>query len=464
MQIYDQINGHFSLPFQGYNYQVQTINHLGQLYRQGHYLDLGLGKTYTATCCALYKLMTKEVDHVIVIMPPILLKGWFNFLSGIPEIKALVYQGTPTQRRVMPLGKTEFTLMSYQIFKGDNEYLQSKLKNLRVAVIADEASALKNIGTVNHKSFCSFTVESPRLVLTGTPITTPMDGYAFCKMIAPGVYRNQNQFRNIHVASVDFFGNVTEWRELDLLANNMKINAVRLIADEVLEDLPDVTYTRVPYDLDPKHLRLYNTLADEQLLLLESGGKVDATSAPKLYNTLQQIVLNWDHFAENPMLASAGIELLDQAVEQCNGRKLVVCANYRMSNRKLVKHLAKYRPVAIFGDNSATQNRQSVETFIENDDCRVLVMQPTSGGYGVDGLQHVCRDMLFLEAPVIPRDFHQTVGRLRRNGQKHNVNVMIATAEKTIQVRLLNNLLNKDQLINTVVPSARDLRDALHGL
>lgn len=463
MQVYDHVNGHFTMPFQGYRYQVDTINRLGPLYRQGHYLDLGLGKTYTATCCALYKLMTNEVDHVIVIMPPILLKGWFNFLSKIPEVKTLVYQGTPAKRKELPLGKTEFTLMSYQIFKLDNEYIQTKFRDRRVAVIADEASALKNIGTANHKTFCSFTVESPRLVLTGTPITTPLDGYAFCKMVAPGIYRNQNQFRNIHVGEVDFFGNVTKWRELELLAENMTVNAVRLIADQVLDDLPDVTYTKVPYDLDTKHLKLYNTLADEQLLLLESGGKIDATSAPKLYNTLQQIILNWDHFAENEALVAAGIELLDQVLDQCNGRKLVVCANYRMSNRKLIKHLAKYNVVAIFGDQTATQNRQSVDTFIEKEDCRVLVMQPTSGGYGVDGLQHVCRDMLFLEAPVIPRDFHQTVGRLRRNGQRHNVNVMIATAEKTIQVRLLNNLLNKDELINTVVPSARDLREALHG-
>ena len=63
----------------------------------------------------------------------------------------------------------------------------------------------------------------------------------------------------------------------------------------------------------------------------------------------------------------------------------------------------------------------------------------------------------------MPRDFHQVVGRLDRDGQKLQVHVRIAKAVGTIQQRLFKNLLNKDELVNQVQGGWKDLRDAVYG-
>jgi len=90
-------------------------------------------------------------------------------------------------------------------------------------------------------------------------------------------------------------------------------------------------------------------------------------------------------------------------------------------------------------------------------------MNPQSGGVGVDGLQHVCHHMVFVEIPTLPKDFWQAVKRLERPGQKFVTDVRILTALGTVQVHLRKQLENKDALINTVVPSLNSLRDALYG-
>ena len=69
--------------------------------------------------------------------------------------------------------------------------------------------------------------------------------------------------------------------------------------------------------------------------------------------------------------------------------------------------------------------------------------------------------MLFLELPVVPKDFTQTVGRLDRDGQKEVVNVRVATALNTIQTKLHKRLLQKDEIVNKIIENWKDLKDDL---
>ena len=461
VQPYERVKRHYTLPFTARTYQEQTINELAVLDRAGYYLDTGTGKTFCSTVSALYK-RTMGAHHVLVIMPPILITGWARFLKSIPEVSVTTYRGTPAQRKKLPLAG-DFILMSMQIFKKDYERLCSELDHKSLVVIVDEATSVKNVASDNYKKVRDFTVGQHLMLLTGTPLSTPLDGYAFIKQVAPTVYRNLHQFENIHVAERDFFGTVTAWKNLELLADNLKVNSVRLLKTDVLQDLPSISYDPVFYELDAAHYRLYKTLAEEQLLPLKDGGKIDATVEQALHHALQQIVCNYDYFADDPSCVSNTIELVKELVEELGDKKLLVFANYRMTNRKLIELLKPYGAVGAFGDLTTTQQRKNIDHFIDSSSCRILVAQPTSAGYGVDGLQHVCQETLFVELPSIPRDFHQAVARLWREGQKEKVTVRIAVAERTLQVRKLKQMLAKDELVSKVQKSYADLRKEIFG-
>lgn len=471
MKPYEVVTSEYTFPFSLWDRQVKEINTLAPLPRSGWYAEVGTGKTVMSTITALFKKITHrdQKTATIVIMPPILLTGWKRWLDKItPKLTTVIYKGSPAKRKQINLN-ADFILVSLVVFKNDIEYLTKFFNHTydNVIVIVDEATSIKNTASDNHKTVRDFAAGRDMLLLTGTPLSTPIDAYAYVKLISPTIYRNKRHFENLHVAERDFFNNVKKWENLDFLKENMEINSCRILQSDVLKDLPEIFYIPLHYSLESAHIKLYKKLADEQILLLEDGGKIDATQATRLRHCMQQIVLNPEHFLGKPM-KPAGYELLDEILSELNtesvdGHKLIVFANYKMTNRRLVDYLQPYGVVACYSDVSASQQMKNIDRFINDPTCRVAVLNPLSAGQGLDGLQDVCRDILFLELPIIPKDFIQAVGRLGRAGQKYNVRCRIAVAEGTIQESLLQDVLKKDVLINKVQRGFADLRDLIFG-
>ncbi len=305
------------------------------------------------------------------------------------------------------------------------------------------------------------------VLLTGTPLSKPGDAYAYVKLISPNVYRNQRHFEALHVIEKDFFGNVKRWGNLEFLKENLLLNSSRVLKRDVLPWLPPVQYRPTVYDMEPEHQALYRKLAEEQILLLESGGKIDASTPGRLYQAVQQIIMNPSHFAGKPM-RPAGLDLLDEVIEELeigdpdSDRKLIVYANYRMTLRMLLEYLEPYGVVGAYSEISAKKQEKNFDRFLSDPKCRIWAAHPLSGGVGLNP-QEVSSDAIFLEAPIIPKDFIQAVGRLERDGQHRAMNIWIGIADGTVQVRLHKQLLQTDELVNRVAGGWQDLRDAIYG-
>ena len=105
----------------------------------------------------------------------------------------------------------------------------------------------------------------------------------------------------------------------------------------------------------------------------------------------------------------------------------------------------------------------AIERFKTDPVCRCIILQPTSAGFGIDGLQLVCHNMLVIEAPITAPPFHQVVARLDREGQTVCVNCRVAIAIKTVQVNMFHTLLSNDSQINRVQRGYRDLKEIVFG-
>ena len=460
---YDYLKTQYELPVELYPFQQSAMNELALLERAGYYLDVGTGKTFTSIASCLYKLSTGEIRQVICLMPPVLITNWSRNLAKIKGVTHTAYRGTPAARRNLDLS-TQFILMSYQIFKKDWDKLHEVFINSTIALLCDEATAIKNIGSDTHKKVRDFAVGNNLMLLTGTPLSSPMDAYAYVKLISPGVYRNQLQFERIHVAKYDFFNKPKEWTNIELLRENLALNSVRVLKEDVLKDLPPITYTELFYDMEPKHYKLYQELASNQLKVLEDGSKIDLTQVSALFNALQQIPANAEHFSGGT-IDSTIFELIDEIMEEIGeGGKLVVFSKYVMTNRRLLERCAKYGVVALFSDISAKKQQEAIDAFVEDPACRMIVLQHQSGGFGVDGLQTVCKDVLFIELPHTAAAFTQAVARVHRSGQKENVNCRVAIAEKTLQNYIWETVQEKDALTNLCIRGPADLRDIVFGV
>ncbi len=470
MTPYELVCSKFKFPFNLYPFQQVGCNDLADLPRQALYMDPGTGKTATSTHIALYKMVRYGYDTTLVLGPPLLVDMWSKWLSLIKcsegdPLNVTVYQGTPKERAKIQLGRG-FIVMSLDIFKRDFQRISAALSDRNVVLIVDECQSLKDISTANHKSVHDFLHGDNRefIGLTGTPISTPIDAYAHCKLRAPGLYRNMKHFENVHVESWDIWRKPEKFMNLELLASNMKVNAVRVLKEEVLSQLPPATYQPMYYKLAPAHQKLYEKIAEEQLVKLEQGGKLDLTSAGALRHALEQIVMNPAHFAQDESLEPNGWQILEEVMGQLGDKKLICFANYRMTNRNLVaKYKQKYGAVAVYGDVPNKEKSANIARFISDPACRLLIGEPRALGVGVDGAQHVCSDVLYLEMPGAVL-LNQSMSRVYRDGQKSAVTVRVAVAEGTLQPRRYKNLLENDELITVVAGGWKSLRDYIYGM
>ena len=349
--------------------------------------------------------------------------------------------------------------MSIVIFKKDFHRIDHDLGKKRVHVAVDEAHCIKDVGTDNYKKLRDFTADKSLQLLTGTPLNKPDDAYAYTKLIS-GVYRNLNQFMQIHAAEKDFFGNVTKWENLDLLQQNLLINADRKTKDDVLIDLPECIITQIDYDLDPRHLKLYRKLADEQLLKLPDGDKIDATQSSALRHALGQIVMQWHYFAQDESLKSAGYDLVEEVLDELGDKKLIVFGNYKRTNQELVR---RFKCPGIWGEIPPKQKQAALDKFIDDPKCRMIVLHPVAAGQGLDGMQHICQDVLYVEAPVAVSHLTQSLSRVHRDGQRNVVTVRLGVAAGTIQNHDVRSLTAKEALVNPLQLSKARLRDIIMG-
>lgn len=303
-------------------------------------------------------------------------------------------------------------------------------------------------------------------LLTGTPVNNPLDAYAYIKLVTPTIYRSYAMFENIHVEERDFWKRPVKFAELDALKKNLALQAINRTKEELhgysLKPLfPDSTY-----ELSDYHYRLYTKLVEEQLLIFDDGSKIDATSVAKLRHALQQVVVNLDHFSNDPKQRSVSYDMIDHTIEetQCataGKSKLIIWTKYKRTSRSVLAYCnsLKIPTVAAY---SEADSENSINSFMRDPETRVLVAQYQSAGSGLNP-QEVCSEALFLELDTVPMYIRQACGRLDRVGQTTPPTMRFAVAKGTVQESIHRDLLRNDGVVQAIEPSKRSIREMLLG-
>ena len=461
----------FKFPFEPYPFQEEAVNKVLDLNSCILKAGVGAGKTAMASWAALLKAQTSNVKHLLFLVPASLIIQWgrwwrkITWADGSP-LDVLVYDGTPTWRNKTNLNH-DVIIMSHQIFLRDYDKIYKQLHKDTFVVYDECHQGLRKIGYKRSGSIKgnkiwyllkNFVKNKDLLMMSATPVGQPADVYAVVKLVAPDLYRSKKQFERIHVADKDWFGNITGWKELQLIKENLDCCMVE-IAEEDMPDIPNVTYQAVPYKLGKRHLLKYRQLVEQEIMLDDDGGVIDITDAEKKFHTLQKFVVN-PHDLNLKSIHSKLLDLVTTIYEE-DSSPLIICGNYRRTNELLLEKF-KDKAVGVWGAFTKRQRQESLDKFIHGD-VPILVMNPRSAGVGTDGLQHVCYRMLLVELPLTPIEFEQLIGRISRNGQEHKCNVKMLVAEETIQEQLFRSLISKDDLLAKIVSKNITLREAICG-
>lgn len=432
------------------------------------------GKTLTIQAFGLW--LAGHGNKTVYVMPPILVaqfhKSLCSMFIGVEDyISCVEFKGNPAQREKLIASwdvKPTFLLMSYVMF---TKYKDDLLDWGYNAVVVDEATAVKNPSSKIHKAVKAFVAEDNGLVLvTGTPVETNVeDCYGLISLITPKLYSSYRNFVYIHINQTTFMQpngqmqfKTLSYKNMDILNANLMLQARRTLKRDV-SDLPPRIITEMQVELSPKHLALYRKVVRERML--EIGEEVmDMLTAQALYQATQRLLLTPESFVPDDY-ENTLIEALDEIVHELAGRKILVFAWYNRSIAKLAEHYKDLNPAILNGSVTGDAREVARLKFIEDKTCQMLIANPKSGGFGIDGMQHVCSHVIYAEVCPHVGTFQQSVDRLHRTGQKaESVSIYILVAKDTVAVKLRNDLVKKDAAQEQAVKDKRAVLSDLMGM
>jgi len=451
-----------------HQYQIEDIDNLATKTSCGLYWDMGTGKTLSSIIIGCYQIIVGRFKKVMVLLPETLITQWASVLTEM-GIEHVVYRGSPKQRADMKLNK-DFLLMSYQIFQRDYD----RLKSIKCYYIIDEATLMGNPSNLLFKMLNGGVVEKkeevalgntgikkPKKVsiqyksinkgcclLCGIPVIKPPDWYGLIKTIAPEIYSSKSQFDRLHVTGYDRFNKPDGFDNLDLLMDNARFwTSSRLLSDTGVE-LPQLITKVVRYELHPEHLKLYRRLINEKYIQTKDE-PINALQATALYHWCQRIVLCPERadYSKDPV----GFELLDELLK--SQKHFLIFSNYVDTNKKI---MTRYNIGAIYGGTTSKQRDEYLTKF-KSGELNGLTIHPKSGGYGLDLPQ--AKYVNFMELPVTPRDYLQSIARANRQGQTDRVVVTIPYAVGTIQESLYRKIQDTCDDMSLITRMPRSLSE-----
>ena len=394
---------------------------------------VGAGKTAITLTGMWEMLRDGHVKRFLVLAPkrvctdvwPVEQPKWAPFMS------LAVAVGTPKQRLKALKSKAQVVVTNY-----DNiQWLAEQPLNFD-GIVFDELTRLKNPSGTRFKALLK--VMEPMRVrwgLTGSFTSNGLeDVFGQCKIVNQDLLgRSKGAFMQTYFVLMNAeFG---EWaprpHALDKVMQKIKPATYVLEPGEYKDKLPPCHHVEVMCKMD---LTPYNKLKKEFVLdtitAVNAGvvtGKLQQLASGFVYDTNSEAsdVPGKFTVTQTPVWFSRHkFDRLEELLEENQHANTIIAYTYKEELAELKRRFS----VTTLDDDDAITRWNAGKV-------RILAVHPKSAGHGLN-LQHGGQHMVFLSLPWSLELFEQTVGRLHRSGQQHDVWVYVLITEKTIDEKI----------------------------
>ena len=335
------------------------------------------------------------------------------------------------------------------------------------AVVFDESTKIKNGKSLITQIAQEISWRMAFAVaLTGTPFgRDPTDLFAQFLVVDGGVSfgKNLSMFHEAFFSASRNYWRGVNWslqksREPDL-RRAMRHRSVRYALEECLT-LPKKTDIQIPVDLSGDARAYYDAMIDEivadddkqasfvRLCQVATGFAVEKEDDGK------HVVIDFD----NPKL-----EALSDLLVQIPADSKVLVFIWFVKSGDAVAAMLKKQKIGfekLFGGIGDTA-MAAVDSFKTDADKRVLIVNPQSGGYGLN-LQ-IANYAIFYESPVSPIVREQAVDRIHRGGQTKPVFIYDIFARRTVEQKILTMVREGKDLLEAVMAGNLSLKEVGDG-
>ena len=284
--------------------------------------------------------------------------------------------------------------------------------------------------------------------LSGTPAyDKPDDLWSVLNWLYPRFWTSYWRYFDRYVLWVDYNGykQVIGVANQEELQEQMRGFYIRRKKEDVIQDLPEKTFTQMFVDLTPKQRRAYNQMRDSMISWVgENEDKpVNATAVVSQLIRLQQFAsAHAEINDEGKMILSDPSSKIDAAIEilYSTNKQIVFFSQFTQIINLFCERLKKNKITfgKFTGETSAKERSKTVDGFMSGE-LRVFAGNVAAGGTGLDGLQ-VTDIMVFFDRPWSHSVFDQAVGRLDRIGQKNNIQIIDLIATGTIEKKRIEKI------------------------
>ena len=387
--------------------------------------EQGTGKTASAIWAADYLLTQGKINRVLVICPlSIMESAWRNDLFNFAmHRKVDVAYGSKKKRKEIIEAGAEFVIINYD----GVEIVQDVVKEGGFdLIIVDEATHYKNVQTKRWKTLNKLIDKSTWLwMMTGTPAAqSPTDAYGIAKLVNPvGVPRFFGTFRDMVMQKVTNFKWIPKENSTDIVHDALQ-PAIRYTKEECL-DLPPMVYVKREVDMTPQQKKYYKELKDK-MVMQAAGEQITAANAAVNMNKLLQISSGAVYTDTGDSLEfdiTKRYKVLREVIDE-SSKKVLVFVPFRHTIQLLTDKLRKdgITTEIINGDVPAAKRTDIFKRFQEQDDPKVLVIQPQSAAHGVT--LTAANTVVWWSPTSSLETYAQANARVHRSGQDQKCTVV----------------------------------------
>ena len=435
-------------PLQLRPYQQEAATFLFERDRAMILAPVGAGKTAITLTAMAEMVRDGHARRWIVLAPkrvctdvwPVEAPKW------APGLKVAVGVGTPKQRQAAFDSDADVVVTNY-----DNLPTVAHNCDRFDGIVFDELTRLKNPSGKRFKALEKVIAKlNIRWGLTGSFTSNGLeDVFGQCKIIDQGLLgRSKGAFLQQYFICINRdFG---QW------------TPAPLALEQVMQRIRPATYVLEPGEykdkLPPCHVNeLRVSFADRQpyakmkaeYVVRFGDERVIAQNAASVTTKLQQMasgfVYNREGKTDSIWFSGHKFDRLEELLAENQRANTIIVYNYQEELAELKRRLPHAQTI---DDANVIErwNRGEVE---------LLLVHPKSAGHGLN-LQHGGCHMVFLSLPWSLELYEQTVGRLHRSGQTHDVWVYVMLTEKTIDERIWAALHDKRTVSETAIEELKN--------
>ena len=227
----------------------------------------------------------------------------------------------------------------------------------------------------------------------------------------------------------------------------MKTFSTRIRKDQCLDLKPKVRSKRY-IDLDGDAKKIYERLKHHALAIVEDSTISFSNKLTEIIK-LHQVCNGFtkDDNGELLQLHKFKLKALEETLEETDG-KVIIWANYLYNIHEikdfLVEKYGAKSTVSIYGEVSVKDRKDAVERIQKDPNCRFLVGNPTTGGFGLT--LTACNTVIYYSNSYNLEVRMQSEDRAHRMGQKGTVVYVDIVARGTLDEAIMKSLTDKGKL------------------